>query len=107
MCSAKAHTRLLILSYLLRNPKAQDTVEGITGWWLLEEEVIRRLTTVAQVVQELVAANLVVKKTYRDGQEHYRINAKKLLSIQREVIRLEKSCSGRSPATKREEVRGN
>lgn len=51
--------RLKILRYLDRNPDAQDTVEGITQWWLLEQQLIEEISAVQAALDELVADELV------------------------------------------------
>ena len=61
-----------ILAYLSRHPGAQDTVEGIAGWWLLEEKIWSSLTETQMVLDQLVEAKLVTKRTALDGKCYYR-----------------------------------
>ena len=66
-----------ILSYLARNPKAQDTLPGIIEWWLLDHQIRTRTAEIKTVVDELVAERLILKRRGNDLQHHYRINPKR------------------------------
>jgi len=70
-----------ILSYLLTHTAAEDTVEGIVEWWLLEEKIKRRIKEVQSVLDELVSQSLVVAHESRDSKIHYRINKRKVKRI--------------------------
>lgn len=48
-----------ILGYLCRNPDAHDTVEGITQWWLVEQQIVEQMDAVQIALDELVAAQLI------------------------------------------------
>ena len=61
-----------ILDYLARNPQAQDTLDGIAGWWLLEEEFIRTKETVQKVLHQLVGEGVLQTIEGPDGKIHYR-----------------------------------
>ncbi len=50
-----------VLEYLLRYPDAQDTVEGIAEWWLLEHQVRHAVNDVRKAMDELEARGLVIK----------------------------------------------
>jgi hypothetical protein len=81
-----------VLDYMLRHPEAQDTVEGIAEWWLLERRVARALAEVEAALGTLVAGGFLVANRAEDGRTHYRLNREK----QREARRhLRKSESGR------------
>jgi hypothetical protein len=71
-----------ILAYLADHPKAQDTLEGIIEWWLLEQDITRRMANVKEALAELVAQGLVLERTGRDSRTHYRINRRKLREVQ-------------------------
>jgi hypothetical protein len=70
-----------ILAYLAEHPKAQDTLEGIVEWWLLEQEIKRRTAMVQEALTELLAKGLVVERKGRDGRMHYRLNGHKRREI--------------------------
>jgi hypothetical protein len=70
-----------ILSYLLTHTAAEDTVEGIAEWWLLEEKIKRRTKEVQTALDELVAERLIVARESKDSKIHYRINKRKMNRI--------------------------
>lgn len=70
-----------ILAYLVEHPEAQDTLEGIVQWWLLDREIKRWTAEVRAALAELVAAGLVIERQGPDGLTHYRINRRKLAQI--------------------------
>lgn len=71
-----------ILSYLLAHTMAEDTIEGIVDWWLLEERIKRRTKAVQKVIDELVVERLIVARESKDSKIHYRINKRKIREIQ-------------------------
>jgi hypothetical protein len=70
-----------ILAYLSAHPNAQDTLQGITEWWLLEQEIKSRIDQVERVLERLVAKGLLIKRTGKDNQTRYQINSGKSLEI--------------------------
>jgi len=72
-----------ILAYLIEHPEAQDTVEGIVEWWLLERAIKFQKTKIINVLSELVAKGLILEHKGRDFQTHYRINQNKYEEIQK------------------------
>lgn len=75
--------RKQILAYLTDHPSAQDTLEGIVEWWLLEQEVKFETARVKKALFELVTKGLVFEKKGPDSRIHYRINQSKYREIQR------------------------
>jgi hypothetical protein len=65
------------LVYLSTHRNAQDTVEGIAEWWLLEQRIRHVITEVKKALSELVAHGLVLERGSRDGRVHYRLNPRK------------------------------
>jgi hypothetical protein len=63
-----------VLGYLLRHPEAQDTVEGVAEWWLLERRVAEAMANVEAVVSSLVAREFLVATEAKDGRVYYRLN---------------------------------
>jgi len=66
-----------ILGYLVRNPKAQDTLPGIIEWWLLDHQIRTRTAEIKRVVDDLVSEKLILRSRGSDFQHHYRINPRK------------------------------
>lgn len=66
---------LQILSYLADNPEANDTVEGIEQWWLLEQRIREERARVERALSELAAAGLVSASRGADGRTRYRLAA--------------------------------
>jgi hypothetical protein len=63
-----------ILGYLLDNPDASDTLDGIMEWWLLNQKIRFETRIVLQAVTKLVADGLIVEQRRPDSQTIYRIN---------------------------------
>jgi hypothetical protein len=72
-----------ILAYLVEHPEAQDTVEGIVEWWLLERAIKFQETKIIEAISELVTKGLVIEHKGGDSQTHYRINQNKYKEIQK------------------------
>jgi hypothetical protein len=71
-----------ILAYLVDHRKAQDTLEGIVEWWLLERAIKFQEAQVKKALAELVANGLILEKKGSNSQIHYRINQSKYKEIQ-------------------------
>jgi hypothetical protein len=71
-----------ILAYLLDHPKAQDTLEGIVEWWLLERQIQFQTARVKEALSELVAKGFIFEKKGPDSQIQYRIRQSKYKEIQ-------------------------
>ena len=57
-----------ILGYLERHPQAQDTLEGIAQWWLLEQEIRVQISRVKASLDWLVKGRLVARRRGVDGR---------------------------------------
>lgn len=73
-----SNIRQEILSYLIEHPNAQDTLEGIMNWWLLERQIKHWTVQVEAALAELAEQGVVVEQTGQDGKKHYRVNRGKL-----------------------------
>ena len=71
-----------ILDYLRQNPSAQDTLSGITEWWLPRQQIRTQTTTVKDALDLLIADELILEVKGKDSQSHYRINDRKWAQIQ-------------------------
>lgn len=82
MCiSSKEQTTQDILAYLAEHPNAQDTLEGIVEWWVLERRIRSQTAEVRNVLAELVAGQLLFEQKGRDERLHYRLNPGRLVEI--------------------------
>ena len=70
-----------VLSYMLENTAAKDTLEGIVEWWLLERKIERSTAEVKSVLDELTAKDLIVELRAPDSRIHYQINRSKQTEI--------------------------
>ena len=71
----------MILGYLKKNPNAMDTIEGITEWWILSENINLNLTNVQNALDTLLAENLIQKKSYNGQRVYYQLNKDKMGDI--------------------------
>jgi hypothetical protein len=74
-----------ILAYLIENPRAQDTLEGVVEWWLLEQEIIFETARVKNALSDLVARGFIIEKKGSNSQIHYRLNQRKSDEIKKLV----------------------
>jgi len=70
-----------ILNYLVENPNAQDTLEGIVEWWLLDRLTVSNVNKVKEALTHLVAAHLVLERKGKESRTYYKINSHKLKEI--------------------------
>jgi len=91
MCkTAKREIERDILAYLIRNPSAEDTVEGIVEWWLLDQRIRNESGRAKEALSDLVNKGLVLERTARDARSRYRVNAKRLKEIKKMLDPLER-----------------
>ena len=72
-----------ILAYFADHPQAEDTVEGIVEWWVLEQRIKRATTQVKAALAQLTADGLVIARQGAAGRVYYRVNHQKLQDIRR------------------------
>ncbi len=70
-----------ILAYLAEHADAQDTIEGIVEWWMLERDIQRRAMKVKEAVAEFVAQGFVLASQGTDSRVRYRVNPEKYNEI--------------------------
>jgi Fe2+ or Zn2+ uptake regulation protein len=61
-----------ILDYLQEHPEAQDTLAGISEWWLAGHEIDNRTATIKEALDELASAGLIIQHEGKDAQTSYR-----------------------------------
>jgi len=70
-----------LLSYLVENADARDTLEGIVEWWLLDRTIRHDTAEVKRVLDDLVAKELILERKTGDGRIHYCVNPRKQKEI--------------------------
>lgn len=71
-----------ILHYLLKHPQAQDTLEGIIHWWILEERIYQRTLEISEVLKSLVEKGFLIEKKISSSDVLYALNIKKKCLIE-------------------------
>jgi len=71
-----------LLSYLVENADARDTLEGIVEWWLLDRTIRHDTAEVKRVLDDLVAKELILQSETGDRRIHYCVNPRKKKEIQ-------------------------
>jgi len=72
--ATKAEIARSVLEYLSEHPDAQDTLEGIVEWWLVERKVVEQWATVREVLDELVRAQLLISWDDPGARTFYSLN---------------------------------
>jgi hypothetical protein len=67
-----------ILDYLARHPDAQDTIEGILHWWVLDAYIRKWTPKITEAVAQLVERGFLEQKPSSDGHVFYRVSAQYL-----------------------------
>ena len=70
--SEKASIAHAILTYLSEHPDAQDTLEGIVEWWLLERKISHQAKTVKEVLDTLVST-AQIDEVKRGNKTYYQL----------------------------------
>jgi hypothetical protein len=74
-----------ILDYLARHPEAQDTLDGIVQWWVLDSCVKRWAPKIAKTVAKLVVQGFLEEKPSADGKIFYRVSRRYLFTLQKRL----------------------
>jgi hypothetical protein len=74
-----------ILAYLVEHPQAQDTLEGITEWWLLEQKIRSAAADVDDALRELAAEEFLLTRQCADGRTYYGLNRVREREIRRHL----------------------
>lgn len=72
-----------ILSYLIENPDAEDTVQGIANWWLLRQTIRHQTQAVKDALARLATRGFLLKRSSSGSRAHYRINKNREADIAR------------------------
>jgi hypothetical protein len=71
-----------ILDYLARHPDAQDTIDGILHWWVLDSCIRNWAPTIAETVNLLVTGGFLEERSAGDGNVFYRLSRRYLATVQ-------------------------
>lgn len=63
-----------LLGYLIENPGAEDTIEGIVEWWLLDRKIHRSIAKVKEVLEQMTAQGIIIVRRGSDSRVRYSIN---------------------------------
>ena len=93
MTDATQQTTYHILSYLAENPDAQDTLKGISEWWLSEQPRPPNAAAVEESVARLVTGGLVIATAHEGAQTYYKVNRQRLKEIKTLLARFRSSAA--------------
>ena len=71
-----------ILDYLARQPDAQDTIDGILHWWVLDACIRKWAPKIAETVAQLVEQGFLEEKPSADGNVFYHVSPHYLATLQ-------------------------
>jgi hypothetical protein len=72
-----------ILDYLARHPDAQDSLEGILHWWVLDAYIREWAPRIAETLAQLVERGFLERKLSQDGHVFYKVSSSHLATLQR------------------------
>ena len=79
MCSlTKAQIARSVLTYLAAHQDAQDTLEGIVEWWLVEQRIVEQTASVRETLEELVSAGLLLAREGAGARTFYRLDGQQM-----------------------------
>ncbi len=70
-----------ILAYLADHPDAQDTLEGIMEWWLIESRIKLQIALVKEILHDLVENEFLLEINQEYTRVRYRMNQGKIAEI--------------------------
>jgi hypothetical protein len=71
-----------ILEYLARHPDAQDTIDGILHWWVLDSCIRSWAPKITEAVGQLVEQGFLEQKSSGGGHVFYRVSPQYLATLQ-------------------------
>jgi hypothetical protein len=76
-----------ILGYFASRPDAQDTLEGIVEWWLLEQKISVQSARVKEALAGLVAEGLIIERQAGESRSLYKLNRRRLKTVLKKLGR--------------------
>jgi hypothetical protein len=71
-----------ILEFLLRNPDAENTVEGIVQWWVMRQRIEYETKRVEAALRDLVNKGFLLNRQSVGSEMRYRLNKLSLREIE-------------------------
>ena len=71
-----------ILDYLASHPDAQDTIDGILHWWVLDACIRKWAPKIAETVAQLVEQGFLEQSQSADGNVFYHASPNYLATLQ-------------------------
>jgi DNA-binding transcriptional regulator PaaX len=88
-----------ILGFLLKNPDAEDTLEGIVEWWLMRERIEYETGRVRAALEDLVEKGFVLERKRSGSDMRYRLNERKVREVQ-SYLKQNRKRTASTPAKK-------
>ena len=79
-----------ILNYLVTQPTAKDTFQGIAEWWIMKEQINQSVDGISKALNKLVTEGFIVVKEFHDQERFYQLNEEKLPEIKRMIMEIKK-----------------
>jgi hypothetical protein len=70
-----------ILDYLARHPDAQDTIDGIMHWWVLDACIRNWTPKITETIAQLVQQGFLEQRPSADGHIFYRVSPQYLATL--------------------------
>jgi hypothetical protein len=93
----KTHIARELLAYLAEHPGAEDTLDGIVQWWLLERKLKYQVRLIIETLTGLVMDGYVVERRQPHSNPLYGINRERNREI-RKIVQENARSGTRSPA---------
>jgi len=75
----------MVLQYLMSNPDAKDTLEGIRKWWIATRRQEPRADELEVVLDELMQKGWVVSFEPKGSKHIYGLNKERMQEIQKSL----------------------
>jgi len=92
-----------ILDYLARQPEAQDTIDGILHWWVLDSFLRKWAPKIAETVGQLVEQGFLEQKRSADGKIFYHVSPRYLSTLQQPLPGNSSPNASRNSSDKKEQ----
>ena len=76
-----------ILDYLATHPDAQDTIDGILHWWVLDAYMRNWAPKISETIAQLVQRGFLEEKTTMEGHIFYRVSPQYLATLEHDLRR--------------------